>query len=70
MMVYYTRSTEYNTCIEECRTKSKGYLKDILTRKIGSLDLAVNFVNKDYSNKNIILDDLYREACDGRSGTQ
>lgn len=47
-MVYYTRSAEYTACIEDCRTRSKGYLKDILSRKIASLDLAITFVNKDY----------------------
>jgi hypothetical protein len=48
MMVYYTRSPEYTTCIEDCRARSKGYLRDILTRKIAFLDLAIAFVNKDY----------------------
>lgn len=48
MMVYYSHSANYMSCIEDCRTRSKGYLRDILTRKIAFLDLAIAFVNKDY----------------------
>jgi hypothetical protein len=50
MMVFYSKSQEYTICIEEYRTKSKGYLYDILKKKIGFLDIAINFINKDYGN--------------------
>lgn len=50
MMVFYSKSQEYTICIDEYRTKSKGYLYDILKRKIGLLDVAITFINKDYGN--------------------
>jgi hypothetical protein len=70
MMVYYSRSPEYMACIEDYRSKSKGYLRDILSRKIGLIDTAITFVNKEYGILPITSADLYREVCDGRSGTQ
>lgn len=45
-MVYYTKSTEYMGSIEEYKSKNKGYLRDILNKKIAVLDVAVNFINK------------------------
>ena len=45
-MVYYTKSADYMGNIEEYKSKNKGYLRDILDKKIGLLDIAVNFINK------------------------
>lgn len=60
MMVYYNRSPEYMACIEDFRSKSKGYLRDILSRKITLLDTAITFINKDYGKLHIMSGDLYR----------
>lgn len=46
MMVFYSKSPEYTSCIEDYRSKSKGYLRDILRKKIGLLDTAFAFINK------------------------
>lgn len=46
MMVFYSKSPDYMNCIEEYKSKSKGYLKDILNKKIGLLDIAITFINK------------------------
>lgn len=46
MMVFYSKSPDYISCIEEYKSKSKGYLKDILNKKIGLLDTAITFINK------------------------
>lgn len=66
MMVFYSKSQEYTTCIEEYRTKSKGYLYDILKKKIGFLDIAINFINKDYGNYFVTQDSFIRKLVMGK----
>lgn len=46
MMVFYSKSPEYISCIEDYKSKSKGYLRDILNKKIALLDTAITFINK------------------------